>query len=119
MKRIFLLPLIALAISCSNDSESDLEPGVPDTEPGVEVASLTYEKDIAPIVSNACLACHGNPIRNSAPTSFDTFQLVKNGAEAMSSRMNNARAPMPASGQLPAATRAKFDQWIKDGKIEK
>ncbi|MGY5355470.1 hypothetical protein [Wenyingzhuangia sp. IMCC45467] len=114
MKKIFLITVLSfLLVNCTNDSESDLMET--DTDPTIK---LTYTKDIKPIIDNNCLQCHNNPPTNSAPSSYNTYELVKNGANSIQSRMNNTSAPMPQSGLLPAATRAKFDQWITDGKLE-
>ena len=114
MKKIFLIIFLSIFfVNCANDSESDFTEK--ETDPTVK---LTYTKDIKPIIDNNCLQCHNNPTTNAAPTSYNTYELVRDHASSMQSRMNSATAPMPQSGLLPAATRAKFDKWITDGKLE-
>jgi len=122
MKKTLILSFIALlSINCSNDSESDISEtpvGNDVIEEGGETPKLTYTNDIATIVNNNCLECHGATPRNGAPTSFNTFDLVESAASSMNSRMNNSSRPMPTSGLLPLSTREKFTQWITDGKLE-
>lgn len=144
MKKLLLFLFVSLfIISCSSDSESDLQED--DTEMTDEgngddsgdngtddgsgddsgndgtdgsTAKLTYTADIAPIISSNCLNCHGATTRNGAPTSFNTFELVSSAATRMDSRMNNANNPMPASGLISQDLRDEFKQWITDGKLE-
>ncbi|MGY6649189.1 hypothetical protein [Wenyingzhuangia sp. IMCC45574] len=111
---LLILFLSVFMLSCSNDSESDLV----DNTPSDGTTKLTYTNDIAPIISSSCLNCHGATPSNGAPSSYHTYQLVKDGATRMDTRMNNASSPMPVAGLLPQATRDKFKQWITDGKLE-
>ncbi len=124
MKKLLLLVLLSgFFIACSSDSSDDLQ----DNDTTMENSSkeetpttvkLTYTKDIAVIIKDNCLACHGSPTQNGAPSSFTSFTAVNSAALRMQNRMNSETNPMPKSGLLAKDVRAKFDQWITDGKLE-
>lgn len=131
MKKLLLFLFVSLFIvSCSSDSESDLQEDdttMTDEENGDDsgnndtngsTTKLTYTANIAPIISSNCLNCHGATRANGAPTSFNTFQLVSSAATRMDNRMNNANNPMPAAGLISQDLRDQFKQWITDGKLE-
>lgn len=78
--------------------------------------TITYEKNIQPIIQNNCLTCHGS-VNPSANLTLETFTQVNNAAQSRNliQRLNNATNPMPPSGLLPAEQRALFDKWVQDG----
>jgi len=119
MKKIavlfFILLSITFFINCENHSEDDLI--IPQNPITTE---KTYNADVKPIFDSSCISCHGNPPTNSAPSSFDTYDLFREGVEngAILARMNNNINPMPPGGNLPASTIAIIEQWASDGYLE-
>jgi len=112
---LFVLLSIILFTNCENHSEDDLI-----TPPSPEPTLKTYNTDIKPIFTNSCIVCHGKTPINGAPSSFDTYMLVKNGVEngAILARMNDNVNPMPPGSNLPASTIAIIEQWASDGYLE-
>ncbi len=90
--------------------------------PVVEESSgpkVTYDKDIAPLISSRCFRCHNDPTANGAPrsTAWVDFDVVKRNASAINLRVGNGT--MPPSAGLIQSERDLIDQWIKDGTLEK
>ncbi len=110
-----------LLISCSGDSEEDLQ-DVPDNG-GMPVSEvpLTFEKDISTLIEGRCSKCHGTTPRFGAPASaiFVTFDQVNANADRMLARMSNGTMPPASEGALSASFISAFEQWIDDGKLEK
>ena len=112
MKKIIYSALtVMLMVSCSTAEIPLVE--VPD---GVTV---TYDKDIQPIVFNSCLTCHSS-VNPAAGLTLETYVQVRTSAENgnLIQRINDAASPMPLSGLLPADQRALFDKWVTDGYLE-
>ncbi len=111
-----------LLISCSGDSENDLQdvPSGTDNNPVSEV-KLTFEKDISALIEGRCSKCHGTTPRFGAPASavFVTFDQVNANADKMFARMSNGTMPPSSEGPLSASFVTTFEQWINDGKLEK
>jgi len=97
----FFLPIaILLAVSCTNDSESDLIESIDEEIP------ISFNATIRPIINNNCTACHSDPTQNGAPFPLTNYQQVLVRAQngqllgAMSRQTGEPRA-MPPSGRLP------------------
>ena len=69
-------------------------------------------------MSGNCTSCHGSPTSNGAPTSYTTYNQVRNDVDKIISRINNASNPMPQNGLMPLATRQLIQQWKDDGLLE-
>lgn len=104
---IFLLSLIMT--SCS---EAVIEEVII-TEP------VSYDADVAPIISNNCLPCHGGTAP-SAGLNLETYANVRSATENgnVLARINSASSPMPQTGQMAPALIATIEQWAVDGYIE-
>jgi len=64
-----LLPLIA-ALSCANDSESDLYAN--------ELSdNITYTNTVKSIITDNCIMCHSQPPQSGAPMPLVNYDFVK------------------------------------------
>ncbi len=79
--------------------------------------------DVAGVLAKSCTSCHSGATP-SAGVDLTTYAalMAPSPADPSSSiiqrsalRMNDAQAPMPATGQLPAADIAIIEQWIAAG----
>lgn len=111
--------IIALLFNCSSSSSDDLSNPDPDPDPD-PTEKLTYTDDIKSIFDNNCVQCHGNPPTQGAPSSFNTFTLVKNGVDTgnILTRINSTSNPMPPTGLMPQSLRDDIQQWKDDGFLE-
>ena len=95
--------------------ENDVTP-TPPTNPG---GIVTYQTHISTVITNSCISCHGgsNPQGNLL---LENYTQVRSSAEngTLIQRINDPTDPMPASGLLPAQTRALFDEWVQNGYLE-
>lgn len=117
-----ILKIIAISIpisflfGCSSNSSDDL------LEPINPV--VKYTTDIAPIISNNCVACHTDPPVNGAPMRLTTYSDVKSavlnrGLIDRISRSQGAPGMMPNGGtRLPQASIDKIIKWQSDGFVE-
>lgn len=103
-----------LFFTCSSSSSDDVNPD-PDPGPTTEV---TYDDDVKAIINSNCTSCHGATPTNGAPTSYTTYNQVKNDADKIISRINNAGSPMPPTGLMAQSLRDKIQQWKDDGLLE-
>lgn len=110
MKKVFYISIVALMVSCTK-AEIPL--------PNIIDRTVTYTKDIQPIIYNNCLTCHSsvNPRKGLI---LETYEQVKNSAQfgTLIARMNDAASPMPQSGLVTAEKRALIDKWKADGFLE-
>ncbi|GGI56420.1 hypothetical protein [Winogradskyella haliclonae] len=135
MKTVRLIFLMVFALSifaCASDSEDDFVDSGNDIESpddgdgdgdggGQQASTINYTDDIAPIMSAACVNCHGAPPTNGAPFALVNFTQVSQRANGIFNRMNlssGAPGAMPPSGRLPQSTIDLIQQWIDDGKPE-
>lgn len=110
MCAVLLSGAAVFGFACGDDKEEN-------ESSGIECDStLTYTKDIAPIVSSKCLSCHSKsvtgPARGGAPSdhNFDTEADVKNYLDHIEEEavIENAMPP----GGLPQSDRQKLGAWI-------
>lgn len=80
--------------------------------------------DVATVIANQCLVCHGTKPAKGVPISLVTYEDLTAPSAADSSkmiiersvfRMGNAGAPMPPSGAAAAADIAVLQAWIDAG----
>ncbi|WP_010181197.1 hypothetical protein [Aquimarina agarilytica] len=120
--KLFFFSLIGafFLMSCSGESEDDLK-DMPNTDTPDTAVKLTFENDIKPLVEGRCLKCHGMPTRFGAPAGaiFVSFDQVNANADKMFARINNGTMPPASEGALSSSFVETFEQWIKDGKLEK
>ena len=116
LKFLIVLTISCSFFSCSNNSTDDL------TEPPAEI--ISYNKDIAPIISSNCIFCHTNPPVNGAPMSLSTYDNVKDAIKTRGlldriSRAQGAPGMMPNGGmKLPQSSIDKIIKWQTDGFIQ-
>lgn len=80
---------------------------------------VKYDPDIATIMFNHCVTCHGG-IAPSGGFTLTSYEEVKAYAEGgtLLSRVNNPSNPMPPSGLLSVENRQIIDKWVADGLLE-
>ena len=80
--------------------------------------------NIADIIGNNCVVCHGNPPAKGVPLSLTTYEAFKKPSpadpaktvgEMALQRMNDTQYPMPPTGQLSADQIQAFSDWISSG----
>ncbi|WP_242085149.1 hypothetical protein [Aestuariivivens sediminis] len=113
----FILSLVFLIWGCSSSSTDDLTNN-PDPDPDPDPDPITYNADIASIISSNCIGCHGNPPTQNAPFSLTTYNEVKTRVNTIISRINNTTNPMPPTGLMPQTNRDLIQQWKDDGLLE-
>lgn len=129
--KLLILTLLALCIfACTNDSEDDFvntdnienpDDNDDNDDDDDEETPVTYVNDIAPIMSAACVSCHGSPPTNGAPFALINFSQVSQRVNGIFNRMNlssGSPGAMPPSGRLPQSTIDLIQQWIDDGLLE-
>ena len=140
--RIIVLFLTSLLMLNCSDSENDTidnneapdEEVVGDritddgtTDDGTTDVLITYDKDVAPIISTYCLQCHGDPVANGAPSGavFNTYEAITSDVAFdwpgfILDRLNGVRGfmPPPPSDPLEQEMIDIVAQWIEDGLLE-
>lgn len=117
IKNLFIVALLVILSSCSNDSTSDIAAPIPSNNTG----TIKYSTDVSVIISNNCLGCHTSPPVNGAPMQLTTYDDVKNailtrGLIDRISRAQGVAGMMPNGGtRLPQATIDKIIKWQTDG----
>ena len=111
MKKIFYLAFVLLSFSCTTAEIPLMEVPIDRT--------VTYQRDIQPIIFNNCLTCHSS-INPANGLTLESYSQVKNSTQngSLITRINDAANPMPQNGLLTASNRALFDKWKVDGYIE-
>jgi cytochrome c5 len=115
---IYLMIVPLILFNCSSSSNDDLTE--PDPAPVVPVPTVkvTYDANVKAIMSSKCTGCHGSTPSNGAPTSYATYNQVKNSIDKILGRINNAGNPMPQGGLMAQSLRDEIQQWKDDGLLE-
>lgn len=103
-----------LFLSCTTDSISDLT--VIET-----IDEVSYQRDVKPLIGSKCNNCHGNPPTFGAPTSYTTYENVRNavlnqGLIDRITRPENTSGAMPLGG--PRLSQNEINiiiQWSEEG----
>jgi uncharacterized membrane protein len=103
-----------LFLSCTTDSISDLT--VIET-----IDEVSYQRDVKPLIDSKCNNCHGNPPTFGAPTSYTTYENVRNavlnqGLIDRITRPENTSGAMPLGG--PRLSQNEINiiiQWSEEG----
>jgi hypothetical protein len=117
MKNTFLIILLAfLASSCYNDKRENLNPQLPanDNTSACDTTTVTYTKDIQPILNSSCTGCHGT---GSVNHSLNTFSDAKSHNDNIITRISNGSMPQ-GSSQLSDCKINKFKAWKNQGYIQ-
>lgn len=119
--------MLAAVVSCSKGGDSDPVNDPPVNNPGngsgddsgdgTDPDPVSYQADIAPIMSSNCTNCHGDPPTQGAPMSLVTLAQVRSSVEdrGLISRINSTSNPMPPDGRMPQATRDLIQAWVDQG----
>jgi hypothetical protein len=116
-KNLIPIALACLAMSCTNDSTSDL---IEDEQPEI----VTYTSHVRSIVNNNCIVCHGTIPANGAPMPLVTYDQVKEAVQNRGlidriSRAQGAPGMMPNGGtRLPQNIIDLVVQWEAQGLLE-
>ncbi|MBM3938192.1 MAG: cytochrome c [Sphingomonadales bacterium] len=84
---------------------------------GCDSANPTYTKNIAPLINQSCIGCHGSS-GASAGVSLTTYDLVKTYAvkgSLMGTLKQNGYSLMPPGGKLSDCKISQVDKWIQNG----
>lgn len=126
LRTFFCIALSAILSSCYYDSEEKLypQPSEPDTTiVGCDTLDVSYLADIAPIISEHCLKCHG-PSPKPGAASFHNYNrlniylLVKADTflESIQHIESNGVEPMPeGKPKLSDCNIALIRSWIREG----
>ncbi len=113
-KLLIFFMMIFLLVSCTNDSDSDINDNqVP--------ASITYTNSIKSIIDANCISCHGTSPTNGASISLKTYQNVKDaelnfGLILRISKAQGAAGMMPNGGtRLPQSKIDEVINWKNNG----
>ncbi len=84
---------------------------------GCDSANPTYTNNIAPLINQSCIGCHGSS-GASAGVSLTTYDLVKAQAvkgSLMGTLKQNGYSLMPPGGKLSDCKLSQVDKWIRNG----
>jgi len=114
MKKFYVILLIASSFTlqyCSSSKKAQVK----------QVPLLTYDAHVAPIMKTNCTPCHFPPQGNKAP--LNSYATVKTEIDNIISRIKKNptdRGFMPFKhAKLADSTIHVFEQWQKDGLLEK
>jgi mono/diheme cytochrome c family protein len=115
---LFFLVTNLLFTSCYKDNEEDLYPN----KKNCEKTDVTFKDDIAPLVMDNCLSCHGNTSYTSigggiALEGYDNLIVMVNNGLFLSSITHDGNASlMPKnSNKLSECNITLITTWIENG----
>ena len=114
MKKIIRISILMILIASCSEAYIPIEETTQ-----IPTCPVSYQTDISPIITSRCINCHSG----NAPQGgllLQTYDQVRNATEngILIQRINDPADPMPATGLMPASTRALFDQWVANGYLE-
>jgi hypothetical protein len=106
---IFFVGISILLSQCTTNKETIK------TSTGVDLAQISYQTYVKPIISNYCVTCHAGK-SPSADLDLQTYTNVKSAAEnrGLLKRINNHNNPMPVGGLIPKEERLTILRWAKN-----
>ena len=122
-----VLAMSALAACYTGPSIDEPAPGPAGGGPGTAAQGPIASDlpcDVAKVLADSCVGCHGTPLSGGAPRRLVTFDdLAAPSASDPSSRevdlsiarMKDAKRPMPPSGLLPASDLSILERWVAAG----
>jgi mono/diheme cytochrome c family protein len=106
--------LVWIACSCIKQDVASV-PGCTATPP----ATISYQKDVFPIIKNNCLSCHDavNHYGGIVIENYDQIALSGRSGELYNSIMiaSNGKAYMPKGGRLLDCEIALIKAWVDQG----
>ena len=121
MKKAAVIIALAFLSSCYYDKENDL---YPDEVSDCDTLSVTYVKDVKPVITAHCIKCHSN---SSASTlgggiKLESYSDVKehtlNGSLYGSVSADPEFYVMPRDYRIPSCTVLKIKVWASNGTPE-
>ncbi len=120
-----LIPLAAIMIvylvstSCYYDNEEALYPSLITS---CDIANVTFNGMIVPILSNNCYSCHSNTTAAAQGNNIrlEDYSDVVNRATAVAGAIKHSGyySPMPKNGgMLKPCSISQFDIWIRNGML--
>jgi mono/diheme cytochrome c family protein len=107
--------LVWIACSCIKKDEAAVVPGCTATPP----ATISYKKDVYPIIKNNCLSCHDatNHFGGIVIENYDQIALSGKSGELNNVVMisSNGKAYMPKGGRLMDCEIALLKAWVDQG----
>jgi len=114
MKKVQVIALLVCSMviftSCSSDSDDPMD----EVQPTV----VTYTNSVKNIINGNCTNCHGNPTSNNAPSSLNTYDLVKTAVESKNLIGRIESGVMPPNGSLSTSQITAIKNWQAGGFIE-
>lgn len=126
MKTLKFLSLAILLASCSstNDMDEDTNNQLTDTDILTDdesddtssVSDVSYAVDIAPIMTQHCISCHGSSPSNGASASLTNANEVRQSIESFNliGRIESGNMPKSAA-RLDATDIEKVKVWQEEG----
>ena len=115
----FVVIILLFVFSCYYDSEESLYPSL---DSSCDTVNVTFNANIAPILTNNCLSCHSNTTAASSGNGIrlEDYADIKARATAVagSIKQNGSYSPMPKNGgKLKSCLITQFDIWVKKGML--
>jgi uncharacterized membrane protein len=118
MKNSIKIALFAFSLSCLTSCSTDSVSDLIDLE---EIDEVSYLRNVKPIIDSKCNNCHGNPPTFGAPSSYTTYENVRNavlnqGLIDRITRPENTSGAMPLGG--PRLSQNEINiiiQWSEEG----
>jgi hypothetical protein len=116
---VYSIITFMLLSACYFDNAEDIYQHFPKD---CDVAELSFTQDIAPIINDNCLGCHGNS-NPSAGLSLTSYTAVKTVIDNGKLRDRINRQPsdgsvMPPGGPMSSCNVDKINAWIEQGALE-
>jgi cytochrome c553 len=112
-KSITVFSTIVFSFLLSCQKKENLPTSNPTTTP-TDCDTISYQTDIAPLMSANCTSCH-NANQASAGINLSTYANVSKYATSSLNAINDGS--MPPAGKLSADIIKKFSCWISQGKL--
>lgn len=127
------LPLLSIAKTPVNPSNTQAKESMPQVKPPTGKETISFSKDIAPVLTANCNGCHFEARRNEGELNLNSFaSLLKGGRSGTIVEPGKASASllvkklrgmagqrMPAGGRpaLSEETIASIETWINEGAV--
>jgi hypothetical protein len=117
--KLLLIGFTVLLYSCGGGSDDPMDGG--GTNPPPVTGTVTYNKDIQPIVMTTCATanCHLGST-GQAGFGLETYALFKSAAQSrgLFTRIQSSTNPMPPTGKMSQANINLFLAWRDQGYLE-
>ena len=126
MKKIALFTIIAAAaaaFSCEPNTYEEIQQPTADTGTGTgtgtgTTTNITYAKDIQPIITTNCTACHGSGGKSPVLTTYTQVKNATSGGKLLCTIQAQGCKTMPPAGKMPQATINLILLWKTQGYLQ-